>query len=165
MVYKSKPFYLMLFACFCGSFFVFIDISKPLFINFQHLLFCLLFLYLFAFFTIPVFIFQNNYFIRMYPFRLPFMWKNKKYEYSDLFAVEIRKINGPYQNPIVVLHFSKKRTKSLFIGQRSFFYNDYKELLPLIKCLKEKGVRIQLNISRKYKNEYYLLSTYVKQLD
>ncbi len=123
---------------------------------------CLIALYLISISSIHVFIFYNKCFVKLYPLRLPFLWRKKQFKYSNILFVEIRKIKRQMQRPnakaYVIFHFSNKKVNSLFFMHRAFIYRNGREILPLVKCLLDNNVNIRLNITDKNSSDYKILS-------
>ncbi|PHR46701.1 MAG: hypothetical protein COA32_09465 [Fluviicola sp.] len=105
-------------------------------------------------FSVRIFQFYPSYFNRLYPFRFSLIKRNARFDYSELYAVEVRNRKGSYQRPYVLFHFNKDKINSKFFGHRSFMYENIDDLTPLIKCLVEHKVKIKLNITKEYKDDY-----------
>lgn len=106
------------------------------------------------FICLKQFKFYENYFCCVNVFRPRFLFREKCYSYEEIYMVEIRKLNKPYNRPYVIFHFTEKQVKSKMLPlSRYFLYSDARKLYPLLKIIKEKKVPIKLNISYEYNED------------
>ncbi len=153
-VYKSKPDILALVLLIVSVIIFPLNIiTNSLKLNFITLCFIYILFSLLIYILFHIgfynFGFNKDFFFKHSQFRLFYSWRVKKYNYSDLYVVEIIKLSYPYM-PAVVFHFSKKTLKKTFFRNRSyaFGYRKVKELTPLIELLVEKKVNFIIKTSR-----------------
>lgn len=44
--------------------------------------------------------------------------------------------------------------KNKFFSHRSFIYNNVKELIPLLQCLINEKVKVKINMTKEFKDDY-----------
>ncbi len=145
IIFKSRPVYFSIITII-GLAIMYITIIGYDIVNKFYILSFFLIIFIVAFTTVQVFVFSNLYFYKIYPLRPSFLWKIKKYSYSDLFIIEIKKLTYPKHIPCVIVHFSKKR--HLFASNRTFWFKKNEKLTPLIELLVEKNVNFIIKTSR-----------------
>lgn len=156
--YESRPFYLWFVSSILAS--VFLPFAG-FEITLTYILLCILIIYLIAIFSIRVFVFKNNEVYRFYPFRL--FYRKVKFEYSKLIFAEIRNRKEPYQRPYVILHFNIKKIRSKFFSNRSFIYSNAKELETVLKLLVKARVKIYINMTSEFRDQYDLISALIRE--
>jgi hypothetical protein len=65
----------------------------------------------------------------------------KSISYSSLFAIEIRNIKAPYQQPYIILHYNEESINSKWFILRSGIYNDSDDLRELEALVNHKNIR------------------------
>ncbi|MFT5725747.1 MAG: hypothetical protein ACI9JN_002875 [Bacteroidia bacterium] len=150
--FQTKPFYLWPIAVISAA--VFVPIINHQTYTLEYVITVTLLIYFVSIFSLRSFQFYDAYFNRFYPTRLGFLKRNTRFEYTELFLVEIRKREGPYQRPYVIFHFNEKKVNSKFFIHRAFIYKNSTELLPLLDLLVKRNVKIKVNMTKKYKEDY-----------
>jgi regulator of PEP synthase PpsR (kinase-PPPase family) len=120
----------------------------------DYLVISIIIIYLVSIFSVRSFHFYPTHFNRIYPTRFEFIKRKTRFDYSELFAVEIRNRKEPYQRSYVIFHFKEKNMKNKFFSHRSFIYNNVKELIPLLQCLINEKVKVKINMTKEFKDDY-----------
>jgi len=116
-----------------------------------YLLVVFAFLYFIGYFTLFTFENQEEFILKRYILR-PF-WSTKEIPYSKLYSIEVRRINGSHQLPLLLIHFNKKQEGSTFFFSRSFPFGK-RPVENFLLAAKKHGVRIKFNVDKEYKKEY-----------
>ena len=98
--------------------------------------------YFTGYFTLRQLVFKENV-IEIRNVFFPFNNKVvKSISYSSVFAIEIRNIKAPYQQPYIIIHYNEKGINSKWFILRSGIYRESDNLNELKTLLNRKNVRI-----------------------
>ncbi|MFM1998413.1 MAG: hypothetical protein RL204_360 [Bacteroidota bacterium] len=135
--FKTRIFPLWVFAV--AAAFILLPFIKSYFPSLTEVCVGLAAVYFTGFFTLRQLVFKDDVIeIRnvFFPFNNTVV---KSISYSSVFAVEIRNIKAPYQQPYVILHYNEKSLNSKWFILRSGIYNDSDDLSELIAVLNRKN--------------------------
>ncbi len=152
LIFKSRPSYLWVIAIIGAS--IFVPLINHHSYTIEHIVISSLMIYIVSIFSVRSFNFYATHFNRIYPARFGFIKRNTRFDYSELFVVEVRNRKEPYQRPYVIFHFNENKMKSKFFSHRAFIYKNIKELTPLLKCLVEQNVKVKVNMTKEFKDDY-----------
>lgn len=156
-IFQSKPTYLWLIAVTLAFIFVPIVTNKSS-VPFTYVLIAVVSVYFVGVFSIKYFCFYEDSIEKIYPFRPPWLARKECILYGNLFLVEVRNRKESYQRPYVILHRNKKKIKSTFFFHRAFIYQSIEGLKPLIRHLVKKKVKVRLNMTKEYQQQFDDLS-------
>lgn len=159
VIYRNKPFYLWFTVT--AMTIVAVPIIAKQELDIIQIATWVVILLLVGHFSIKEMIFKRSSILFNYPLRIFSRKKNIKYE--DLLFLEIRNRKEPYQRPYIILHFSEKKIKNKFIWYRSGIYKTVDELIPLVKHLCQKRVRIKLSMTSENTVEFNKLRTVIQE--
>jgi hypothetical protein len=137
--FKSNIFTLWVLAV--SAAFILLPFIKSYVPSFTELIVAVLSIYITGIITLRQLVFKENIIeIRnvLYPFNHTVV---KTIRYSEVFAVEIRDISAPYQQPYIILHYTERDLNSRWFTLRSGNFKRSDDLTKLEVCLKEKEVR------------------------